>query len=281
MLHRPPPASRSRVYPWSRAAAGTPASPGRSTRTGAGVRPASEAGVNDVSAMPSGSRTSARTIASSGRPRRRSSASTSTSNVVDAYRNADPGAVSWGNASARRRSSSRSPPSSSSRSMSTSPNPLVWVRTCHAENGWTPPDASSGSDPASGLVRSMRPASTSRRMAVATIGLVTEARRQTASTPIRGPSTGPNDSSRITPFASATPSVTNGTVPSATCDAASSNASPSARRRRRLDRSVDIRATIPLANLGAGSRGKKSASGRVQVSRAEYDPQDDRRRPSL
>ena len=49
--------------------------------------------------------------------------------------------------------------------------------------------------------------------AVATIGLVIEASRHTASTPIRGPSVGPNDSRRIVPARSATPRITNGTVP--------------------------------------------------------------------
>ena len=107
--------------------------------------------------MPSGSRTFARSSSSSDRPSRLPSASARRSKVVDAYRKADPGGVSWGMASAWRSSSARSPPRTSTPSTSASPRPVVCVSTCHVENGRSPGRSRPGSQPAIGSVRSTRP----------------------------------------------------------------------------------------------------------------------------
>ena len=64
----------------------------------------------------------------------------------------------------------------------------MWVSTCQAVNGARPAASSSGSQRASGAVSAKVPSWTSRMTAVATIGLVIDASRQTALVPIRGPS---------------------------------------------------------------------------------------------
>ena len=95
-----------------------------------------------------------------------------------------PGGVSWGRRALAQQLGAVAA-TQSSPSTSASPRPVVWVSTCHVENGSEPGTVEPGSQPAIGSARSRRPASTSCRTAVATIGLVIEARRQTASTPTR------------------------------------------------------------------------------------------------
>ena len=108
--------------------------------------------------------------------------------------------------------------------MSTSPRPVVCVSTCHAVIGGRPGVSSSGSQVESGAVSEKRPSSTRRMTAVATIGLVIEASRQTAAAPTGAASFGGTASRRIVPAALATPRMTNGTTPSSTWRAARAKA---------------------------------------------------------